>query len=458
MYFDPNVYAYVRDLLLWFKIVLDSFTNTELALIVVIGTPLTWAFLFKKEVRRSVAGLVKLLASTFFGSIIGVVLIYTVAFSWTASQFDLWDSTLLKTTGIWFITAFVLVHRAAKEANDYKFFSGIIRDTAKWSTVLGFLFSYFSFSFGVELLLVFLLVVFAATGAYAGATKGQEDVRKFCDGAVKLIGWVYIFYAVYKIATNYDQIFTLQSLKEFLLPIALTIGFIPVLYVMLLWLNYRDIFLFLNHSTKEPALRRSLKLFAFTSANFRMDRVVRVRKGMTFKTPTFDEILSYARPFDFDIVVLGQTYVEVTRRLRGLKIDPYESSSENSIAKEGERQFFVRSVEMYDLTGGLLLTFDADYKLTSALLTFDNTFTTAEGFAEQEIQRAMLMSLISYYTKIFGEATKEVYENMYDWSWINDGIKIGVGADYSEDDKLKLESLRLFRGYSKFPVELQTYP
>jgi hypothetical protein len=86
---------------------------------------------------------------------------------------------------------------------------------------------------------------------------------------------VFVF-SLYKTITNSNDFFTIENLKIFLLPVILSITFLPFLYIFNLVVKYETLWVVLNYNIREKRNRQSTKRKILLIANLNIDKVVSI--------------------------------------------------------------------------------------------------------------------------------------------------------------------------------------
>jgi len=126
----------------------------------------------------------------------------------------------------------------------YKSFKEQIADNVKLIVILQFIMNFYSFSFPVELILGFftstsIIFLYFIDSATTMKDEGTKTVKIFFSAVLIIVNAPLLFYAVWKVFSNYHSIFNIESIKSFLLPIVLLLWYLPLIY----FLTLRDTFL-----------------------------------------------------------------------------------------------------------------------------------------------------------------------------------------------------------------------
>ena len=236
------------------------FNNREIAIPI-------WLFalfifmLFNESIRSSMFNLVKaffhkkilltiLLIILYFSAML--VLLYLVKF---------WNTALLKDSIIWLVfTGLLTCFNPVTAKQNEKVFRKIIRENLSIVLVLEFILNTYTFSLVVELILLpvlTLIILFAEVSKTNSKYKSVENVMTRLE---IVLSFIILISSIYKTLKNFDSFWTIDTLRSFLLPIVLTIMFIPFIYFLVLYSRYETLFLGLNlGEAKSAGLKKYAK-------------------------------------------------------------------------------------------------------------------------------------------------------------------------------------------------------
>lgn len=127
-----------------------------------------------------------------------------------------------------------------------KYFTKIIINAIKLTVLVEFVINFYSFSFITELIYVPILIFITAVYAFSETDKKYDIVSKVLQNILAIIGLMLVAYTLYRTVIDLDGIFNFGIIKSFLLPIILTIYYIPFLYSITIHSIYQIIFIRFN--------------------------------------------------------------------------------------------------------------------------------------------------------------------------------------------------------------------
>lgn len=236
-----------------FDSVIKNLSNREAAIAIWILGGLVWAFT-QNKIRKSLL----LVFKSFFAW--KLTISYLVMFSYIAIMLlvlhivDLWSMAQITTTILWVVcVGFVMLFENSK-ANYESFFRNSIKDNLKVLVILEFLINFYVFSLWIELLLVPVFGILGGMLGIAASNKQYEAVQKSLNNVMVIIGTSFIVYALYMTVFDFKNLFTLNNFESFILPILLTIMFLPFVYFLALYANYETLFIRLHFLVRDKSL------------------------------------------------------------------------------------------------------------------------------------------------------------------------------------------------------------
>ncbi len=145
------------------------------------------------------------------------------------------------------------------KANDESFLKNSIKDNLKVLVVLEFLINFYVFSLWIELLLVPVFGILGGLLGIAASNKQYEAVQKSLNYVMAIIGTFFIGYALYMTVSDFNNFFTLNNFESFILPVLLTIMFLPFIYSWALYANYETLFIRLQFFVRDKSLLSYVK-------------------------------------------------------------------------------------------------------------------------------------------------------------------------------------------------------
>jgi hypothetical protein len=127
-----------------------------------------------------------------------------------------------------------------------------VRDAFKIIIVIEFLFNTYTFPLVVELILLPVLMFLTAILLFAEADKHNAQVARFLKILLSMFGFLILVFVLWKFVHQPDQIWSVDTLKNFALPIMLTLTYLPVAYAIALFSDYEQLFVQLKLGQDKP--------------------------------------------------------------------------------------------------------------------------------------------------------------------------------------------------------------
>jgi hypothetical protein len=172
-----------------------------------------------------------------------LMILYVVLCVVLLGKFALWNASLLKETIYWFLcSGFVLFMNLMTDRDHAAFFRRTILGCFKAMVFIQFLIGFYPLPLAVELLLIPLLTFVAAGSAYTEIKPEYSAAKKVFDGVLTIIGFAVLAHVGRSIHQHYAGLLKPDVIRSMLLPLWLTLSFLPFLYVAKLISEYEMLF------------------------------------------------------------------------------------------------------------------------------------------------------------------------------------------------------------------------
>lgn len=253
----------------------EIFNNREISFLIWSGIFIIFV-LTQKSIKNSLADVVKLLFGKYFLGIYITLGIYLFGIFSLLKSVGFWTSADLKDSIFWlFSVAFVLVFSLNK-AKDSNYFKAIIIDTVKVIVILEFVINFYNFSLATELTLLPLLIFIVMLQAVAELDSKNALEAKLFKHLIELFGLGLLIFSIYKMADGYSDFFKLGTLHSFILPLLLTVLFLPYLYCLSLYSIYESYFIRLDFMTVKKEKVKRVKRCIIQRAHLNIYRLNKI--------------------------------------------------------------------------------------------------------------------------------------------------------------------------------------
>lgn len=267
--------------------------NREIAVLVWLGVVLAWA-VSQAKIRQATLGVLR--AALAWKIVLPVLMLatYVGLVVLGLRELGFWALNNLKATVLWFLTAGILmIFDVGSVPSDDRYFQKAILNGFKVSVVLEFVVGFYVLSLLLELLLIPTATILACMLVLVESREELKTLRSPLNALVATIGFGLLAYAFYRLFTDFDSFAKISTVVEFLLPIVLTLLFLPSLYVLAAWASYENWFVRLQFFMDDPELRRFTKLHLIRT--FRLNFRALNRWGQSFireRPRTREEVLA----------------------------------------------------------------------------------------------------------------------------------------------------------------------
>ncbi|TPE40284.1 hypothetical protein [Pontibacter mangrovi] len=251
----------------------EIFSNRELALIAWTLVA-TISILFDQSIRKA---LYKVLRAFFQPSILIIILLamlYSVGVVYILRMIDLWSQTLLKNTLLWFFGSGVIIlfslNKAEKEKN---FFTKLLLDNLKLLLVFEFIINLHQFSLTTELVMLPVLAFLTGMKLIAEREERTQKVKVGIEWILTIGGLAIIVISLIDIYSHINDFANPSTLTTFLLPIILSISFIPCAYFIALYMGYEMLYVRLTLFLKDKQDLQFAKWRVLWKCNFHLSKL-----------------------------------------------------------------------------------------------------------------------------------------------------------------------------------------
>jgi hypothetical protein len=251
----------------------EMLDNREIAAFVWLGAAALWV-LSQQKLRESIAGVFK----AFFQAVIVIPLLAMLAWIgfelWAGARLALWNATLAKSTLLWTVgSAGVLFFNCTQAASDPRFFRRTIVGTIGVAVFIEFFMNSYVMSLPAEFVLQFVIIVLSLVAAVGGVKPEHKAAKMLCEVLLAAIGFALFIYTVRQVYLGWNRIDGQALLLEFALPIWLTAGLLPFLYILSFYVVYDAAFRGINWATTDGRSRWRSRLALLSALHLRTGAV-----------------------------------------------------------------------------------------------------------------------------------------------------------------------------------------
>lgn len=174
---------------------------------------------------------------------------------------------MVKDTTIWgSFAALPMMYRIMQAKNLKSYFGSTLRDLFQITVVLEFILGLYTLSLWIELLIVPLTLMLGALIAFSGLEEKNKKVTKLLKWISSILGLFLVAEVLGHIVGNFSEYWSISYFKQFLLPMTLSVMFVPFLYLLVCFARFQETFVVLKiriKSRKHLRYTKRILLFAF---------------------------------------------------------------------------------------------------------------------------------------------------------------------------------------------------
>lgn len=227
----------------------------EIASLVWLGVFLVWGAT-KSDIRPAYWQVVKAFVQP---KVVGPVIVlagWTVGLAALAHRVGLWEMDVLSDTVVWFVTVGIAFYLSLGKVAEDGWFRRTVRRAVSVAVFVEVFVNLRVFSLPVELVLVPVVSFIAMLGTFSEGKDEYKAVRRLITFLMSTLGVVFVVYVAVSLVGDPK---TGETMRKLLLPVWLTIGVMPLVYLIGLWSAYEQAFMHIHFATDDPASRRTAK-------------------------------------------------------------------------------------------------------------------------------------------------------------------------------------------------------
>jgi len=217
---------------------LEVFNNRELATILWAIVFLIWAAI-KPNILHSIGNLFNAVMRMWI--IFLIMIAYVVLSVLVLRELSLWDMSLLKVTIFWFFGwAIVVLMNSNKVGVEKNYLKNTLTGMVGLTVLVSFIADFYTFPFFIEIFLVPFAVFITMLATYSGMKDTYRSIHMFLSWIMITFGILILGINLYRAISNFKDFATIGTLQEFLLPILLSIMFLPFIYLLVVCMKYQS--------------------------------------------------------------------------------------------------------------------------------------------------------------------------------------------------------------------------
>lgn len=265
--------------------IIQTVSNREWAALIW-SAVLVVAINVKADFRRSFSDVLRNFFQPMIVGPLVIAAIYAAGEIFVLRHFGWWSIANLKSTVLWLVAfAFVGMFEIVSIKDHKVGLWKIARDIITITTIFLFITELHSFPLLVEIVALPFVTFLVLMNEVAKRKPEHAPVSKFLGTIVGLIGISYFAFSVWTTAAKFAETATWANGREFLIPIALSIGFLPFLYAWRVWVAYNSTFATISISGLPERLVPYARWLALTRIGGDLELLERWRKAIHAARP-----------------------------------------------------------------------------------------------------------------------------------------------------------------------------
>ena len=197
-----------------------------------------------REIRKSLWNVIVIFSDKKLRILWEIILLYVLTITMVFCYLPIWENIYIKDIIIWFLfSGLIYCMNAVSSEADETYIKKILKDNLKFTMILEFFMSTFTFNIWIELAIIPVITIITVMNVIAERKEEYKNVHKLLDSVLAIAGF-WIFYETIKIRINeYRQLNIINTLVSFIIPIVYLILIIPLEYALELYSKYELLFL-----------------------------------------------------------------------------------------------------------------------------------------------------------------------------------------------------------------------
>lgn len=229
-----------------------------------------------REIRKSLWNVIVIFFDKKLRILWEIILLYVLTITMVFCYLPIWENIYIKDIIIWFLfSGLIYCMNAVSSEADETYIKKILKDNLKFTMILEFFMSTFTFNIWIELAIIPVITIITVMNVIAERKEEYKSVHKLLDSVLAIAGF-WIFYETIKIGINeYKQLNIINTLVSFMIPIVYLILIIPLEYILELYSKYEVLFLRMTFKEeKDKRIRLHHRTAIFRECNFSVRKIL----------------------------------------------------------------------------------------------------------------------------------------------------------------------------------------
>ncbi|WP_419240694.1 hypothetical protein [Photobacterium leiognathi] len=243
---------------------MEIFNNRELASASLIILLVTWTSYKNRNFIVSLRSFLNTLLHRAILTTLASLLIYISLIVFGLYKVEVWNIGQTKNTLLWFVfVGFAELINATKIKEPKAHLKESLYAQVKIIALMQFLVAFNTYNYIAELVLVAILSLLACCSTYASYHSQHKQAKVVSDVLLSLIMLYLLIDSICVIYNKPVEFFSLDTFRDFLVPILLSFALLPYTYCFYYYLAYERAFIKANIYTSSNSLQRYAKIQSF---------------------------------------------------------------------------------------------------------------------------------------------------------------------------------------------------
>ncbi|MCK0754035.1 hypothetical protein [Chromohalobacter japonicus] len=253
---------------------MDIFNNRELASASLIILLLVWSSYKSRDVASSLKSVFDALFQRAIVATLASLLLYMSLVVYGLYKIEVWNIGQTKNTVLWFVfVGFAELINTSKIKDPKAHLQASLNAQVTLIVLVQFLVAFHSYSYIAELVLVAVLSLFACCSVYASYNPQHKREKVVFDILLALTMLYLLIDSIRAIYSKPVEFFSLDTFRDFLVPMLLSCALLPYTYCFYYYLAYERAFIKANIYTSSKSLRRYAKIQSFIAFKGRPEKI-----------------------------------------------------------------------------------------------------------------------------------------------------------------------------------------
>ena len=229
-----------------------------------------------REIRKSLWYVIVIFFDKKLRILWEIILLYVLTITMVFCYLPIWENIYIKDIIIWFLfSGLIYCMNAVSSEADETYIKKILKDNLKFTMILEFFMSTFTFNIWIELAIIPVITIITVMNVIAERKEEYKSVHKLLDSVLAIAGF-WIFYETIKIGVKeYKQLNIINTLVSFMIPIVYLILIIPLEYLLELYSKYEVLFLRMTFKEeKDKRIRLHHRIAILRECNFSVRKIL----------------------------------------------------------------------------------------------------------------------------------------------------------------------------------------